>query len=261
MRAIIAAWIAVASLVASLAAHAVSTTNFTDQWWKPSESGWGASFLQQGDVIFVDLFVYGSDGRPTWYTAAARLQGTTVEGELVFGGDLFQNTGPYFAGPFNPANVGSRKVGTLTFESAGVDNGNITYTVDGNVVAKGVTRQLWTFENFSGNYYGGVIYDLTQCANPANNGHVEELGVLNINHTGGTITMATQTTGSSCNFVASYSQAGHMGTMQGSYSCSNGVNGSFTAFEMEKSPSGMTGRVQGQNNFCQFDGHFGGLLR
>jgi hypothetical protein len=36
---------------------------------------------------------------------------------------------------------------------------------------------------------------------------------------------------------------------------------SFTAFEMEKNISGMTGPVIGQNNLCAFLGHFGGLIR
>ena len=60
----------VALALASFAwtARASSGTNFTDQWWNPDESGWGASILQQGDVLFVDLFVYGADGRPTGCT-------------------------------------------------------------------------------------------------------------------------------------------------------------------------------------------------
>jgi hypothetical protein len=91
---------------------------------------------------------------------------------------------------------------------------------------------------------------------------VEEVGTLQINHfANNTITMATQTNYANCSFTATYTQAGHMGTMQGSYSCNNGVFGTFTAFEMERNISAMTGRFVGQNNFCQFSGHFGGLQR
>ena len=46
-------------------------TNFSDQWWNPNESGWGASVLQQYDTLFIDLFVYGPNGQPTWFTAAS----------------------------------------------------------------------------------------------------------------------------------------------------------------------------------------------
>jgi hypothetical protein len=244
-------------------ANAASTTNFSDQWWNPNESGWGASFLQQGDIIFIDLFVYGTDGRPTWFTAAANYQGETGQGHLIFTGALYITNGPFFGGPFNPNNVGYRQVGTLTFDASGVDTGTLTYSVDGIPVSKSVTRQLWEYEDFTGSYYGGLIYDLSGCANPADNGHVEDLGTLNINHAANnSITMATQTSLGTCNYAATYSQAGHMGTMQGTFSCNNGIGGTFTAFEMEKTISGMTGRFTARDNFCSsVAGHLGGILR
>jgi hypothetical protein len=55
----------------SMRADAASTTNYSDQWWIPAESGWGASVLQQWDTLFIDLFVYGTDNKPAWFTAAA----------------------------------------------------------------------------------------------------------------------------------------------------------------------------------------------
>ena len=39
-------------------------------WWIPDESGWGASVLQQWDTLFIDLFVYRTDNKPTWFVAA-----------------------------------------------------------------------------------------------------------------------------------------------------------------------------------------------
>src|SRR4051794_21695719 len=142
-------------LLATSFAHAASTTNFSDQWWDPSESGWGASVLQQRDVLFIDLFVYGTDGRPTWFTAAAYLQPSPGAGRVLFIGDLYLTNGPYFGGAFNPAAVSNRRVGTLTFDASSTDNAALAYTVDNVVVTKNVTRQLWAFEDFSGAYYGG----------------------------------------------------------------------------------------------------------
>ena len=52
-----------------------------------------------------------------------------------------------------------------------------------------------------------------------------------------------------------------MGSMQGTFSCTNGITGTFTAFEMEKNLSGMTGRFVAQSNVCHSAGHFDGLLR
>lgn len=244
-------------------AFAAIGTNFSDQWWNPNQSGWGASLLQQGDIIFVDLFVYGPDTKPDWYTAIEYFQATTAQGHSLYGGDLFVSNGPYFgAGTFNPANVTSRKVGTMSFDFDTVDTGTLSYTVDGTSRVVQVTRQLWKYEGFTGDYYGGMILDYTGCMNPANNGHVENLGVLNIDHgTDNGIAMASEARGYTCNYFGGYSQAGHMGTMQGSYNCTSGEAGSFTAFEMEKTTSGMTGRILGQNGSCNFSGHLGGISR
>jgi hypothetical protein len=251
----------VGSAVSGICVPSVGT-NFSDQWWNPNESGWGASILQQSDIIFVDLFVYGSDGLPTWFTASASPQGGGAPGHVVFAGDLYRTNGPWFAGPFNPNFVTYRKVGTLTFDADSVDTANLSYTVDGLVVSKAVTRQLWKFEDFSGSYYGGFTYDFARCTNSASNGHVEELGPVSINHSGnGTLTIFTQTSDHSCTFVGSYSQAGHVGTTQGTFTCTDGIVGTFTAFELERNGNGMTGRIVGQDNFCDFTGRFGGLLR
>jgi hypothetical protein len=242
---------------------AASTTNFSDQWWNPNESGWGASALQQGDVIFFDLFVFGAGNEQTSFTSAVSRQGTTAQGNLIFSGDLYLVSGPYFGGAFNPANVTRRKVGTLTFEADSVDTALLTYSVDGVVVNKSITRQLWRFENLTGNYYGGLIYDNANCVSPELNGHVEELTALNVSHSpDNSISMSyTNMNGTTCTFSAMYSQAGHMGTMQGDYSCSNGGVGTFTAYELEKTISGLTGRFVAQNNLCQASGRLGGILR
>ena len=95
-------------------ANAAATTNFSDQWWVPDESGWGASVLQQWDTLFIDLFVYGTDNKPTWFVAAATLQPITG-GHVVFSGDLYATSGgSSFAGPFNRATVSARKPDCLS---------------------------------------------------------------------------------------------------------------------------------------------------
>ncbi len=237
-------------------------TNFSDQWWNPNESGWGISVLQQADIVFVDIFVYDATGQPTWYTAAATQQ-AGPQGHIAFTGDLLRTTGPWFGAPsFNPDSVAYRKVGTLSFDAVTVDTATLTYVVDGVVVTKPITRQLWKYEDFTGSYYGGFTYDFEQCTPPASNGHIEELGPVSIAQTGSAaFSISTQSSAHTCTFSGDYSQAGHMGTSQGNFSCTDGLSGTFTAFEMERTGSGMTGRINGQDNFCNFSGRFGGLQR
>jgi hypothetical protein len=255
-----------AAFVASIAAPAAfgtSTTNYSDQWWNAGESGWGASALQQGDTIFFDIFVYGADTKPTWFTAAAVYQGTTAQGHLVFTGDLVATTGPYYgAGAVNPNAVTRQKVGTLTFDADTVDTATLTYSVNGVVVVKSVTRQFWKTENLAGSYYGGFVYTLSGCIPASINGPVTEFSALTVTQTGAAIAINEAVVGSgTCNYIGTYSQAGYMGTIQGgTYSCSNGVHGTFTASELELNISGLTGRFTAQNQYCSsVQGRLGGL--
>jgi hypothetical protein len=240
--------------------HAAATTNFSDQWWVPSESGWGASILQQEDVLFIDLFVYDAGGVPIWYTAAAYLQAPGPNGHVVFVGDLYQTNGPWFGGAFNPAAVTHRRVGSLTFDANASDTAVLVYSIDGINVAKNITRQLWAFEDFTGFYYGGLVYDVSGCATAANNGHFEELGAVAITQTAGAFAMTTQAA-ATCNWNGAYSQLGHMGSATGTFSCNDGVQGTFTAFELENSINGMTGRVVASYQSCTLDGRLGGVRR
>ena len=52
-------------------ARGAAVANFQDQWWNAGESGWGAAVLQQWETLFVCFFVYGPDGKPTWFVAVA----------------------------------------------------------------------------------------------------------------------------------------------------------------------------------------------
>jgi hypothetical protein len=249
-------------LLAAPAVRAASTTNFSDQWWDPNESGWGASVQQQRDVLFIDLFVYGIDGRPTWFTAAAYLQPSPGDGRVLFIGDLYVTSGPYFGGAFNPGAVANRRVGTLTFDASSTDTAALAYTVDNVLVTKNVMRQLWAYEDFSGAYYGGVTYQLSQCGNPANNGAVEDLGAVQITHTGNTaFSMVTQSASTTCTWNGTYGQAGHMGNATGTFGCVNGIAGSFTAYELERTLGGFTGRFIAVDQYCHLDGRLGGVRR
>jgi hypothetical protein len=257
-------------LVCSIAgrANAAVTTNFSDQWWNPNESGWGASVLQQWDTLFIDLFVYGTDNKPTWFVAAAVLQTTSPAGHLVFTGDLYATNGPYFGIAFNPAAVSARKVGTLTFDATGVSTATLTYIVDGTQVVKAVTRQTWRYENLSGSYYGGVISDRTGCSNPANNGHSETPATFQITHAAdNSIAILVQVGVASCTITGTYSQSGHMGQItNGRGPCGDGGSGeSVAAGELELTVNGFSGRFVAVGDpggdQCTTSARFGGIRR
>ena len=260
LKRFLAAFAVITFFTLSFPVRASLGTNFSDQWWNPAESGWGAAILQQYDTLFVDVFVYGPDGRPTWYTAAAYYQAQS--GRTLFSGDLYATTGPWFGGFFNPAAVNAQRVGTLQFDAASTDFATLTYSVNGVVVTKPVQRQLWTYEDFTGSYYGGLVYNQSACANPANNGHVEELGPFQIDHpVNNTFTLNLQSNFGNCTVAGNYSQLGHMGSVDANYSCSYGISGTMTLYELERTSAGMTGRFVAQNNACALSGTLGGVER
>jgi hypothetical protein len=102
---------ALALMLASAPARASSATSeITDLWWNPAESGWGVNVILQNSVAFLTFFVYDAAHVPIWYTSDAY-----VGDNFVWTGKLYQTTGPWFGGPFPPASVTLRQVGTVSF--------------------------------------------------------------------------------------------------------------------------------------------------
>jgi hypothetical protein len=237
-------------------------------------------FQRQLDYVF---FVYGTDTKPTWFTAAAYLQGNAPAGHALFTGDLYSTTGPYYGGAFNPGAVGYAKVGTLAFDADSGNTATLTYNVGGVQVVKNVTRQLWRNENLSGSYYGGFAWD-QPCEDGTDNDPFEIFGTLQFNHNAdNTVRIDLQITSAFSNGVPQpipanatasitgpYTQSGHMGQIQGTFKYSSGQEiGTlpWNLFEIERTINGVTGRFNGQvpgdgcKVYRRYDGRFGGVRR
>ncbi len=260
------------AILATGAAKAASTTNYSDQWWNLDQSGWGAAVLQQWDVLFIDLFVYGTDGNPTWFVASVYLQSGAPAGHDVFTGDLYATKGPYFGVvPFDPAQVTNRKVGTLTFDASSGTTATLTYTVDGTRVDKSVTRQPLRSENIGGSFIGGWVMDQTACTPASDNGHEEEDGIITITHpASNVVTITLPSSDTTCTITGTYSQAGHTGQVtDGVLRCTDAsgtITGTISVFEIERSISGFSarfnGRVGSTSDGCTIaNGRMGGVRR
>jgi hypothetical protein len=259
-RALVALFFAV---VSSAAVSASFSTDQSDLWWADppnSENGWGIQFVQSGSTIFATIFVYAQNGTPTWYVATIA---PPPGGQLVWSGDLFTTTGPWFGTvPYNPATFNFRKVGTLTWTPSTVTTGVLTYTVDGVQVTKNLTRQTLVAENISGSYYGGLVYNAGGCVPASNNGPATEFAAFTVTQSGANVTISESiSTGGSCTYNGTYTQAGRFGAISnGTFSCSSGAAGNFSAFEIEVNISGLTGRFASNNQVCSnVQGRLGGL--
>ena len=256
-----------AAVAASLG-NEVSATNFSDQWWVPAESGWGAAVLQQSDILFIDVMVYGADGKPTWFVVAAPLQTNPRPGHTVFAGDLYSATGPYYGAGFPPHSVALRKVGTLTFDATAADAATMSYTVDGTPVVKSITRQTWRYQNISGSYYGGWNADRSNCIQgPANQTHFDEpVAITVVQNADNTVNVTLRfVDGVSESFSGTYTQSGHLGRIEGVYAENMGV---ISLSEIEITSSGIGGQFEGDlisarwRDWCEMNnGRLGGVLR
>jgi hypothetical protein len=237
--------------------------DYTDQWWNASESGWGVNFSQQDDTIFATLFVYGADNTARWFVATLRPSGA------AFSGPLYQTTGPYFgAATFNPASVAATQQGAMTVAFANAYSGSLTYSVGAVNVTKSIVRQTFDEQNIAGRYLGGLTAQGTGCRNSPN-GPILIFDTLTVSQNGRGVSMGvafTSTTGSSssCTFAGTLTTQGRLAQISnGTWSCTFGGSpgnvGTFVMDQIDASQQGFTARFTGSDQFCNYNGFFGGV--
>lgn len=259
LRLCLAATVAAAAIALPTAAAAAPTADFSDLWFNPSESGWGANVMQQDDTLFVTLFVYAPNGTPTWYVASAVTRNGTG---TSFTGALYRTTGPYFgAGSFPPGSVSVTPVGTLTFAASQTSAATLTYTVDGVAVTKSIQRQTWDRENVGGTYLGATAGTWSGCG-AGRDGYQESMSTFLVSQDGSAIQIREDSGGVTCNYSGAYSQSGRMGAIQGGGLCGDGVNQTFAASEVQMTPISLAMRLNvAQANGCRFTGRLSAVRR
>jgi hypothetical protein len=206
------------------------------------------------------VYVYGLNGAPTWFTGQLEKTGAA---QTTYAGPLYATTGPYFGGPFNPAAVTARRVGSMSFVLTSVSNGQLNYSVDGVPVSKLVQRQTLTFDNYAGDYNVVTTQTTTGCVNAVDNGSFSGTSALDVSHSGQFMTLInTYRDNSSCSYSGTYSQRGRMGQVAGSYACTWGEVGTMTFFEMSNVPFMFTARMQSNSsNFgCNTEAEIAGVI-
>ena len=225
-------------------------SDYSDLWWNANESGWGVSISHQREVVFLAFYVYGTDGKPTWYVGQGAYASVNAQGAQIFTGSMYQTNGPWFGTTFNPNAVTTRLVGSLTF-SAFLDAATMTYSVDGVSVTKSLTRQTYRNNDLSGEYLGAIKSIQSGCRAPYTNGNFNSPVTVSVSNSASTFFMTMrQPDGSSCNYSGNYTQGGRLGRSQGTYLCTTGAFGNYNAIEIEANISGFTGRYTANDNYC-----------
>lgn len=250
---------AISGLFFCQSANAAWTTDHTDIWWNPNESGWGINMIQTNKDMFVTFYVYGSDRKPTWFGGTLSYQGSHV-----FSGKLYVTSGPFYGGPFNPSNVTVREAGSASVVFDTVTAATLTYTVDGVQVTKAIERQPITYDDYNGDYNVSYSITFTGCNNPSYNGTFDDVGRFIITQNKATMSLELRDvlgTGT-CTTSGTYSQKGRMGTYDGPYSCSWGESGTAHFYEMTNIWYGLAARLtfNSPNYGCAADGEVVGIM-
>lgn len=259
--------VAAAALVAATHAIPAGATAYSsdqsDLWWNPGESGWGVQFVQRGPLIFATMFVYAQNGTPTWYTALLSPSSTSASGEkataLAWSGDLAANTGTFFGAP-SWMGASATKVGTMHWTPSNLNTGTLTYTVNGTQETKPIVRQFIVMDDFSGTYTGGIHDAISGCTDPTKNATFDDFATLTVTQSAQGLNVAlTSQMGLNCTFSGALTQAGRFGASSGTFVC----NGKTTS-------GGLTGIAVGidslsahfndtnPGNGCSTSGYFAG---
>ena len=218
------------------------TTDLTDIWWPDAERGWGIQFVDNADIVFATLYVYGGSNQPTFFVAT--LQNTPVGGG-TWTGTLYSSTGSHFATNWNPAAVGETAVGTMTFDLSGVGAGTLTYNVGGTNVIKFIKRQPLRLENNDGSYriyhtwstVGSACGSADAYTAPAS-GALQIFGVGDVSIV--TISLADSPV-QACQMQATYSQSGRLGLYTGNIVCTpTGRTGAMMLYAVQNRPKMLT---------------------
>lgn len=248
------------------ASAATATIDYTDLWYNNppnSQSGWGVNVIQQGNILFVTMFIYGTDSTPRWYVAS----NVVATGQNTFTGALYSvPTGSAYNAPWT-GTAPAQQVGNIAFTFGTATQGSMTYSINSQQFTKQIVRQTWAADNLTGNYIGGLVGLGSGCGG---NGGILIHGELTVAHTQPNINMDVDfVTGNGqqghCSYAGQYGQVGSVGSINnGTFNCTIGgqasaLVGTFNVQEIRSTRNGFNGRLSAQDNFCAYSGYFGGV--
>ena len=261
MNAFVKCVAAVAALVFAFVSP-VRAGGVSDMWWNAGESGWGVNVVGQGSTLFLTFYVYGQNGQPLWLVAPATKYQSEGAGGRVYSGPLYQTSGPWLGGPFNPSAVNVTQVGTTTFTHVTTTTATIAYTVNGTPVNKSLVRFTWENNSYlPGTYLGAIVLDRTGCSGVS---RYEALAQFTVSITGSTMQVSLQpSSGGSCSASGPYVQEGSQARFAGSgTSCAGAGSGTASFTAIDANALGIAGRIEASYpGGCREDGTFGGVWK
>jgi hypothetical protein len=240
------------------AAGRAAAVDYTDIWYLPAESGWGVNVVQSDNFLFITFFIYGADGKPTWYTGQA-----TLDASGNYNGTLVATTGTYFISPW----VGNTAapVGTVSFQPTGPTTAKLIYIVNGvGTVTKVIQRQTLTAITIGGTYSGAQTGVYSGCSSSSSNGPYRDFFDLTVTQAAnGAVTFAFAYDALSCTFTGTLVQQGQLYSVTAaSYQCSDGLKTTAAMSQIKATAQGIEGLFSAPSvgGNCREDAQFSGVL-
>jgi hypothetical protein len=223
-------------------------TDFQDIWWDSTKSGMGVIIGQQGPNVFVSWFTYSAGGSPIWYVFVAPLAVTAsnalegLEQQSTSGRiQQFNGTPPT---NYNPSAVGATFVGTATLTFTSAIAASFSYSLNGAAGSMNLSRFNFATVPPDGSYNGGHLLTATACSNSGDNGTASDFVNFNVATSGASIAIAeTYSSGLVCNYSGSYAQLGTKYFASGSFTCTNGLGGSWATNDLSLHDVYLTGQI------------------
>jgi hypothetical protein len=260
-----AAFIAAMGLSLSAAASTFSI-DYSDLWGggqpAPTEQGWGLNLIQQGDIIFGTMFVYGTDNTARWFSVTL----SPSNGSTTWNGPLDQTTGSFYGGAWSNASVTHNVVGNMSVTFSDANTGTLTYTVNGVPVNKSISRFSLRGPNLSGKYVGGGFGTGPQAG--CGSSGISIFDTLNVAQNGSAVTLRVDFVNgnnqqATCTYTGTMNTTGRTGSISGNFSCAVGSSttnsGTFSITNLETSINGFNGNFNSSDQFCTATGRFGGI--
>lgn len=274
---------------ASLAAEAAYFPDPSGLWYDSRDPGWGLSVAQQGDTMFVVLYVYDASRNPLWFVASdVTAASDSTAASPRYSGTLYDTTGPWFGMASGVRLISIDFAGTIVLQpvSGSLDDMDVTYTIHGLHVSRRVQRETWgsglaalTGEAMTGVAYAGgpVITAKSPDTCPDFNFPPEnDQGTARsvpFHFFASTPDPASSQVGlgwgtgsdTGCEFGGTYSQHGQLGEISGTFSCApigfppQPDDPTVDITNIVAGPDGFSGALTLQKAGCTYTGHIGGV--
>lgn len=243
------------------AAGRAAAVDYTDIWFLPAESGWGVNVVQSDSFLFITFFIYGADGKPTWYTGQV-----TLDASGNYNGTLYATTGTYYISPWVAGNVTVTPVGTVSFQPTSPTTAKLIYIVNGvGTVMKVIQRQTNTAITIGGSYSGAQSGVYSGCSASSSNGPYRDFFDLDVTQdVNGSVSFAFTYDAFSCTFSGTLTQQGQLYSVPvASYQCTDGLKTTAGMTEIKATAQGIEGKFSAPSvgGNCREDAQFSGVLR